>query len=53
MQRVDAVSLGLRRLGLRAALLNTEELIELFYGLYNPAEGERTPQTGPGEAKQV
>ncbi|MFY9462187.1 MAG: hypothetical protein WAP51_03225 [Candidatus Sungiibacteriota bacterium] len=41
MQRVDAVSVGLRRLGLRSALLNTEELIELFYGLYNPAEAER------------
>ena len=41
MQRVDAVSTGLRRLGLRSALLNTEELIELFYGLYNPAEAER------------
>lgn len=40
-QRVDAVSVGLRRLGLRSALLNTEELIELFYGLYNPAEAER------------
>lgn len=41
MQRVDAVSLGLRRLGLRVALLNTEELIELFYGLYNPTESQK------------
>lgn len=41
LQRVDAVSTGLRRFGLRTALLNTEELIELFYGLYNPAEAER------------
>lgn len=40
MQRVDAVGLGLRRLGLRSALLNTEELIELFYGLYNPTEAQ-------------
>jgi len=38
---VDAVNLGLRRLGLRAAQLNTEELIELFYGLYNPTEAQR------------
>lgn len=40
-QRVDAVSMGLRRLGLRSAMLNTEEIIELFYGLYNPAEAEQ------------
>ena len=53
MQRVDAVSLGLRRLGLRVALLNTEELIELFYGLYNPTEAARAPKTSAGEAKQV
>lgn len=41
VQRVDAVSTGLRRFGLRSAMLNTEEIIELFYGLYNPAEAER------------
>ena len=41
VQRVDAVDLGLRRLGLRVAQLNTEELIELFYGLYNPTESQR------------
>lgn len=44
LQRVDAVSSGLKRLGLRVAVLNTDELIELFYGLYNPAETERTPE---------
>lgn len=37
-QRVDEVSLGLMRVGVRTAPLNTEELIELFYGLYNPTE---------------
>lgn len=37
-QRVDEVSLGLIRIGVRTAPLNTEELIELFYGLYNPTE---------------
>ena len=41
IQRVDAVTLGLRRLDLRVAMLNTEELIELFYGLYNPTEAQR------------
>ncbi|MBI2639705.1 MAG: hypothetical protein HYW90_02315 [Candidatus Sungbacteria bacterium] len=41
LQRADAVSAGLRRFGIRSAALNTEELVELFYGLYNPAEAER------------
>ena len=41
-QRVDTVVDGLGRLGIRSAPLNTEELIELFYGLYNPTEFEKT-----------
>lgn len=41
LQRADAVMTGLKRIGLRAAILNTEEIIELFYGLYNPGEAER------------
>jgi len=41
-QRVDAVVSGLRRMGIRSVPLNTEELIELFYGLYNPSEFEKT-----------
>jgi len=40
-QRVDTVIEGLQRFGIRSAPLNTEELIELFYGLYNPTEFER------------
>jgi hypothetical protein len=40
-QRVDTVMNGLQRLGIRSAPLNTEELIELFYGLYNPTEFEK------------
>lgn len=40
-QRVDTVVTGLQRFGVRAAPLNTEELIELFYGLYNPTEFEK------------
>jgi len=39
------VALGLRRMGLRAAQLNTEELIELFYGLYNPTESQKMQAT--------
>ena len=40
-QRVDTVVDGLQRFGVRSAALNTEELIELFYGLYNPTEFEK------------
>lgn len=40
-QRVDTVISGLQRVGIRSAPLNTEELIELFYGLYNPTEFEQ------------
>jgi hypothetical protein len=38
LQRVQAVIQGLSRIGIRAVSLNTEELIELFYKLYNPEE---------------
>ncbi|HBB56706.1 TPA: hypothetical protein DEW47_03450 [Patescibacteria group bacterium] len=37
-QRSDVVQQGLARAGIRVAPLNTEELIELFYELYNPGE---------------
>ncbi len=40
-QRIDSVLQGLIRTGVRCAPLNTEELIELFYGLYNPGELEK------------
>lgn len=40
-QRVENVISGLVRAGVRAVPLNTEELIELFYGLYNPGELEK------------
>lgn len=41
LQRADAVAVGMKRFGLRSAALNTDELIELFYGLHNPGELER------------
>ena len=46
-QRVDTVINGLQRMGIRSAPLNTEELIELFYGLYNPTEFEKITATPP------
>lgn len=37
-QRVDHIILALSHVGIKAAGLQTEELIELFYNLYNPEE---------------
>ncbi len=36
LQRVESVASGLGGLGVRAAQLNSEELVELFYSVYNP-----------------
>lgn len=41
-QRADTVAQGLSGIGIRLVPLNTEELIELFYGLFNPGELEKT-----------
>lgn len=41
-QRVDEVMAGISRIGIKCVPLNTQELIELFYDLYNPEdEGKR------------
>ncbi len=40
-QRVDQVISGLNQMGLRAVVLNDDELIELFYNVYNPATAEK------------
>ena len=40
-QRVATVIQGLSRFGLRAQRLGTEEVVELFYKLFNPSEGDR------------
>lgn len=40
-QRVDQVISGLNQMGLRAIVLNDDELIELFYNVYNPATAEK------------
>lgn len=40
-QRVEQVVLGLEQIGLRAISLEDEELIELYYNLYNPQLVER------------
>jgi len=43
-QRVEVVRQGLVRTGVRLVPLNTEELIELFYNLYNPGETENSTE---------
>lgn len=40
-QRADVVQQGLVRSGIRIISLNTEELIELFYKIFNPGELEK------------
>jgi hypothetical protein len=40
-QRTMTVLQGLSRFGLRGQRLGTEEVVELFYKLFNPSEGER------------
>ncbi len=40
-QRVDQVVAGLNQIGLRAIPLNDEEVVELFYNLYNPGATEK------------
>ncbi len=46
-QRTETVSGALASSGIRTVPLNTEELVELYYGLFNPGELER------GHAPQV
>lgn len=43
-QRVAVVEQGLVRCGVRAAELGTEEIVELFYKLFNPGETEKPIQ---------
>lgn len=37
LQRVQQIAGGLSAMGLRVVPLNTQEMLELFYGMYNPA----------------
>ncbi len=43
-QRVSVVEQGLVRTGVRVVKLGTEEVIELFYKLFNPGELEKPLQ---------
>src|SRR3989344_1670730 len=43
-QRVSVIEQGLTRCGLRVAQLGTEEIVELFYKIFNPGETEKPIQ---------
>lgn len=49
-QRSDVITSGLSRTGVHTAPLKTEEIIELFYSLYNPGE---TARGGVPEITQI
>lgn len=41
LQRVEVVISGLSRMGVRAVPLGTEELVELYYKMFNPGDTEK------------
>src|SRR3989344_6923605 len=45
-QRLSSVEQGLTRIGVRAVPLGTDEVIELFYKIFNPGETEKPMPTG-------
>ncbi len=40
---IDIVAKGLGRLGMHSQALNSLEILDLFYGLYSPAQAKRQP----------
>ncbi len=44
-QRTETISQGLSRIGVRTAQLGTEEVIELFYKVFNPGEATASIKT--------
>ncbi len=44
-QRVSVVEQGLTRCGIRVASLGTEEVVELFYRIFNPGDTEKPIKT--------
>lgn len=52
-QRVASVTQGLTRFGLRAQKLGTEEVVELFYKLFNPGEQDRGVPLSEEQASQL
>lgn len=54
-QRVEQVAIGLRGLGLRIVPLQTDELLELFYNMYNPivSRNQRLKNAGQLEVQET
>lgn len=48
-QRISVVEQGIVRSGIRVARLGTEEIIELFYKIFNPGETDKAIKTGERE----
>jgi len=46
-QRMGVVEQGLVRCGVRVAKLGTDEVIELFYKIFNPGESEKPIKANP------
>ncbi len=44
-QRIAVISQGLSRVGVRTAQLGSEEIVELFYRVFNPGEGTSAAQS--------
>jgi hypothetical protein len=55
LQRLNQVAIGLRGFGLRLAPLNTQELLELYYMMYNPktSRNQKLNQVGNLEVKEI
>jgi len=49
MDRVDVVVGGLKSVGLNCASLDTQNLIELFYSLYNPHNSKTQKMRNPSD----
>jgi hypothetical protein len=48
-QRVQVIQAGLGSIGIRSALLSTQQIIELLYGVYNPEEANKQKITAAEE----
>ena len=48
-QRIEYISSGLSAIGLKTVALNNEELLELFYRVYNPEAKEKPKMENPSQ----
>ncbi|MDZ4346850.1 MAG: hypothetical protein U1E51_30935, partial [Candidatus Binatia bacterium] len=53
MQRVNQIAMGLRGLGLRLIPLQTQELLELYYNMYNPTTSRNQRLHNAGQLKVI